>query len=270
LTKIQKQNEVIMKSNLLKTSLLLLFIMTTLFSCQTKSTVPNIEKAISDLTAKFPQLPRGKKNQLDFYKLIRTVTYGKNDFQLKLFCTPDSIEEKQQIIILVNSKSDYYAIPLFSNKYRDYWNFELEKPIDGVKKTNTTFEQEITKAINTLNLNDTLGTGAKVLDEMLISLLNCQSVRETDSKIFEAIWPTWYRDQPVDDCDSCIKRQRTNFRSIIQRIHQTENYYNYNAYVDLRNDRIYQIVNQGKDRGRKLKPEIKTYRQNCNETFHYE
>ena len=259
-----------MKSNLLKTSLLLLFIMTTLFSCHNKTSKPDIEKAISDLTDKFPQLQKGEKNQTDFYKLIRTVTHGKNDFQLQLFCTPDSIMDKQQIIILINSRGDYYAIPFFSNKYRDYWNFELEKPIVGVMKTNTTFEQEITKAINTLNLNDTIGTGAKVFDEMLLSLLNCQSIRETDSKLFEAIWPSWYKDQPVDDQDSCIKRQRTNFRSIVQRIHPNGNYYNYNAYIDVRNDRIYQIVNQGKNRGQKLKPEIKTYRQNCNESFHYE
>jgi len=231
---------------------------------------PNIEKAISDLTDKYPQLPKGKTNQTDYYKLIRSVTNGECNFQLQLRSTPDSIKDKQQIIILINQKNECYAIPFFSNKYRDYWNFELEKPIDGVKKTNTTFELEITKAINALNLNDTIGTGAKVLDEMLISLLNCQSIRETDSKIFEVIWPTWYREQPTDNWDSCITRQRKNFKSIVQRIHPTESYYNYNAYLDLRNDRIYQIVNQGKNRGRKLKPEIKTYRQNCNETFHYE
>ena len=139
-----------------------------------------------------------------------------------------------------------------------------------MKKTNTTFEKEITKAINTLNLNDTLGTGAKVFDEMLVTLLNCQVIKETDSDIFKGIWPTWYRDQPVDKCDSCLARQRKNFRSIVQIIHPDKNYYNYNAYLDLRNDRIYQIINQEKDRGRKLKPEIKTYRQNCNESFHYE
>jgi hypothetical protein len=259
-----------MKSNLLRTSLLVLFIMTTSFSCQRKSAKPDIEKAIADLTDKFPQLPKGKTNQSDFYKLTRTVTYGKNEFQLQLFSTPDSIKDKQQIIILMNSKGDYYAIPFFSNKYRDYWNFELEKPIAGVKKTNTTFEQEITKAINTLNLNDTIGTGAKVFEEMLLSLLNCQSIRETDSKLFEAIWPTWYKDQPEDDRDSCIKKQCANFRTIVKRIHQSENYYNYNAYLDVRNDRIYQIVNQGKDRGKKFKPEIKMYRQNCNKSFHYE
>jgi hypothetical protein len=258
-----------MKSTLLKILIFQLFVLTTLFSCKPTTAEPNIEKVITDLTEKFSQLPRGKSNQSDYYKLVRSVTNGECNFQLQLRSTPDSIKDKQQIIILINQKNECYAIPFFSNKYRDYWNFELEKPIDGVKKTNTTFEQEVNKAINALNLNDTIGTGAKVLDEMLISLLNCQSVRETDSKIFEAIWPTWYKEQPTDNCDSCITRQRTNFKSIVQRIHPTESYYNYNAYLDLNNVRIYQIVNQGKDRGRKIRPEIKTYRQNCNEALHY-
>ena len=220
--------------------------------------------AISDLTNKFPQLPRGKSNQLDFYKLVRTVIYGKNKFQLQLYSTPDSIEDKQQIINLINSKGDYYAIPLFSNKYRDYWNFEFEKPIEGVKRTNTTFEKEFTKAINVLNLNDTIGTGAKVLDETLISLLNCQSIRETDEPIFQSLDFTSNSDEPTEDSDSCIARLHKNFTAIKKGIHPSEYYYNYNAYLDTRNYRIYQIVNQGKNRGKRLKPEIKTYRQNCN------
>ncbi len=259
-----------MKSTLLKIIIFQLFVLTTLSSCKPTTAEPNIEKVITDLTDKFSQLPRGKSNQSDYYKLVRSVTNGECNFQLQLRSTPDSIEDKQQIIILINKKNECYAIPFFSNKYRDYWNFELEKPIDGVKKTNTTFEYEINKAINVLNINDTIGTGAKVLDEMIISLLNCQTIRETDSKIFTAIWPTWNKEQPIDDCDSCIARQRLNFKSIVQRIHPTANYYTYNAYIDLRNDRIYQIINQGKDRGRKIKPEIKTYRQNCNEALYYE
>jgi len=160
-----------MKSTLLKIFIFQLFVLTTLFSCKLTTAEPNIEKVITDLTDKFSQLPRGKSNQSDFYKLIRSVTNGECNFQLQLRSTPDSIKDKQQIIILINQKNECYAIPFFSNKYRDYWNFELEKPIDGVKKTNTTFELEITKVINALNLNDTIGTGAKVLDEMLILVL---------------------------------------------------------------------------------------------------
>lgn len=253
-----------MKSPLFKIFLLQLLILITFFSCKPRTAEPSIEKAISDLTNKFPQLPRGKSNQLDFYKLVRTVIYGKNKFQLQLYSTPDSIEEQQQIIILINSKGDYYAIPLFSNKYRDYWNFEFEKPLEGVKRTNTTFEKEFTKAINVLNLNDTIGTGARVLDETLISLLHCQSIRETDEPIFKSLDFTSNSDEPTEDSDSCIARLHKNFTAIKEGIHPSKYYYNYNAYLDMRNRRIYQIVNQGKNRGKRLKPEIKTYRQNCN------
>ncbi len=256
-----------MKSNILKTSLFLLFIVITLFSCQTKSTEPNIEKVICDLTNEFPQLPKGKPNQSDFYKLVRSVTNGECNFKLQLFSTPDSIKDKQQIIILINSKGNYCAIPLFSNKYRDYWNFEFEKPIEGVISTNTTFEKEFIKAINSLELNDTIGTGAKVLDEILLSLLHCQSIKENDSVFFERFSLTNYQDQPVEDFDSCRIRQRKNFKEILKGIHPRESYYNYNAYLDIRNDRIIQIINQGQNRKKKFNPQIKTFRQNCNTTF---
>ncbi|SHE54160.1 hypothetical protein SAMN05444405_10246 [Bacteroides luti] len=253
-----------MKSPLFKISLLQLLILITFSSCKPRTAEANIEKAISDLTNKFPQLPRGKSNQLDFYKLVRTVIYDKNKFQLQLYSTPDSIEDQQQIMILINPKGDYYAIPLFSNTYRDYWNFEFDKPIEGIKRINTTFEKEITKAINILNLNDTIDTGAKVLDETIISLLHCQVIRETDGPIFKALWPTYNSNEPIEDSDSCIARLQKNFTAIKKRIHPNEYYYNYNAYLDNRNCRIYQLVNQGKNRGKRLKPEIKTYRQNCN------
>ncbi|MEI8087573.1 MAG: hypothetical protein WCG93_15290 [Paludibacter sp.] len=238
--------------------------MTTLYSCQTKSTQPNIEKAISDLTDKYPQLPKGKTNQTDYYKLVRSVTNGESNFQLQLRSTPDSIEDKQQIIILINQKNECYAIPFFSNKYFDYWNFEFDKPNKEVKKTNTTFEKEFTKAINTLNLNDTLETSSKVINELFKSLLNCEQIKETDSIHFEGLSLTNCYDLPNENFDSCWTRQRKNFNSIKRLIHPSKSYYNYNAYLDNQNSRIYQIVNQEKDRWKKMKPSIKMYRQGCN------
>lgn len=253
-----------MKSTLLKIFIFQLFVLTTFFSCKPTTAEPNIEKVITDLTDKFSQLPRGKSNQSDYYKLVRSVTNGECNFQLQLRSTPDSIKERQQIIILINQKNECYAIPFFSNKYFDYWNFEFDKPNKGVKKTNTTFEKEFTKAINTLNLNDTLETSSKVIDELFKSLLNCEQIKETDSIHFEGLSLTNCYDQPNENFDSCWIRQRKNFNSIKRLIHPSKSYYNYNAYLDNQNSRIYQIVNQEKDRWKKMKPSIKMYRQGCN------
>lgn len=253
-----------MKSPLLKMLFLQFLILTTFFSCKSTTSQPNIEKAISDLTDKFSQLPRGASNQTDYYKLVRTVIFGENNFQLQLRSTPDSIKDKQQIIILINQKNECYAIPFFSNKYFDYWNFEFDKPIKGIKKTNTTFEKEFTKAINTLNLNDTHETSSKVINELFKSVLNCEQIKETDSIHFEGLSLTNYHNQPTENFDSCWIRQRKNFNSIKLLIHPSKNYYNYNAYLDNQNSRIYQIINQGKDRWKKMKPIIKMYRQGCN------
>lgn len=264
LTPIRKQKEAIMKSTFFKIFILLLFVLTTFFSCQLPTAEPNVEKVITDLTDRFSQLPRGKSNQSDYYKLIRSVTNGKCNFQLQLRSTPDSIKDKQQIIILINQKKECYAIPLFSNKYFDYWNFEFDKPTKGVEKTNTTFEKEFTRAINTLNLNDTLETSSKVINELFTSLLNCELVRETDSIHFEGVRFNYCYNQSTENFDSCWARQRKNFNSIKRIIHPRESYYNYNAYMDNQNSRIYQIINLEKDRWKKMKPSIKMYRQGCN------
>jgi len=238
-------------------------ILSSFLGCQQDTTTPNIEKAITDLTEEFTQLPKCISNPTDFYKLVRSVTMGESNVQLQLRNTPDSVKDKQQIIIIIDPKGKYYAIPFFSNTYRDYWNFKLDKPIPGVKKTNTTFEHELNKALDTLNLNDTLGTRGEVITEILISLLNCDKVSDYDSSRFVGIFPVDNYSIPAEELDSCYVRLRRNFIAIRNEIHPSENYRNYNAYWDQDNGRIYQINNQGRNWEKKQDLQITVYRQDC-------
>ena len=68
---------------------------------------------------------------------------------IELFSQPDSVNDKQQIILITNSKLQSYGIPLLSN----------------TGKPNTTFEKELNMCFTTINLNDTIGTSARVLRE---------------------------------------------------------------------------------------------------------
>ena len=126
------------------------------FNCNTDSDKYNPELAITGLIQKFPQLPRGKSNQTAFYEHIRTVSFGNNGLlQLQLWATPDSVEEKQQILILINEKKEPYALPLFSNLYKSYWNFEFEvSPTDTSTYVNTTFQKEFTSAFDSLGFTE--------------------------------------------------------------------------------------------------------------------
>jgi len=69
---------------------------------------------------------------------------------------------------------------------------------------------------------------------------------------------------PVEVDDSCNKRQKRNFVAILKVIHPSEYYYNYCAYWDRYNDRIYKLDTKGKGFSRNLKFKIKVYRMGCN------
>jgi len=252
-----------MKTNI-KIYLTILLFTITFCGCRNTKVEPNIEKAINDLTDKFTQLPKGKSKQIDFYKLIRTVIIGDKNIKLQLYSAIDSLNEHQQIILIINPIGKYYAIPFLTNTYFDYWNFEFDKPILNVKKTNTTFETEFIKALDTLNLNDSIETKNMIFNEIMFSLIQCERISESDSSKFESISLKNNNKLPVEDEDSCYKRQKRNFEAILKVIHPLEYYYNYCAYWDRYNDRIYQLDNNGKVFSKNSKFKIKVYRMGCN------
>lgn len=235
--------------------------MTTLSSCMQTSIETKVEKALSDLTDKFTQLPKGKSNQTDFYVHIRTVE--RNGFQIQLWSTPEYIEDQQKIVVFINPNGLYSAIPFFSNTYRDYWDFEFDQPIPNLKRVNTTFDTELRNTYKLLNLKEasTTETTETVINELFISVLQCKCIERSDSVIFKSQLMTTTNDLPMEDLDSCFKRKELNKNDILSKIglNKTGNYNS--AYFDESNGRIYLIQYDLKQR--ELNFSIKVYRQDC-------
>lgn len=242
--------------------LIIALIIVTLVACQPKNDSQNIEKTIVELANKFPQLPKGNGKQTEYYKLVRSVSIENNNIQIQLRSAPDSIEDPQQIIIITNLKGQHYAIPFLSNSYRDYWNFQFDTPIPNLQRTNTTFEKELKVALDTLNLNDTIGTAGKLISELLFSVLHCRTIYESDSSALHVIHLIDNNLIPVANTDSCFVRLKKNYKAISDEIHPKDYIDNYNAFWDKENGRIYQISNRNGWR-RKLKLSIKVYREDC-------
>ena len=241
-----------------------LLVFTLLLGCKKINNEPNVEKSISDLTNNFPQFRKGKSKQTEYYKLVRTVTYGENEFKLQLRSEPDSLNDPQKILVLINSRNECYSIPFFSNTYRDYWDFKNEATIPNVKKTKTNFNNEFTLALDSLRLNDTLGTGNRVITEMMFSLLNCTRVTEKDS----AEVCSGYSNSNYDLEDELFdiktkKRLRNNYAELSKDWHKHKCCPDYNSYYDTENYRIYQIINNEGFYKKPLKLKIKCYRQNA-------
>jgi hypothetical protein len=246
-----------------KKILILMLTVSFFLGCSQWSNRSDLEKTLSDLTDRFPQLPKSKSNLTDFYKPVKTIIIGNNDFQLQLRSTPRTFDDRQQIIIITNSKGQHYAIPFFSNRYRDYWNFQFDSPDLRVKPTNTTFEKELMKALDTLNINDTIGTGGSVIHIMLSSLLNCLRITEIDSIYIMGELENYTNDQNLmEETDSfCFERRKKNFKAIFDKFNPGESFFK-DVYWDEYNNRIYQFDSKF-DYKKILKLSFKVYRQDC-------
>jgi hypothetical protein len=231
------------------------------FSCRQAAKQPTVEKALSALTERFSQLPKAKENQAEFYKLIRSVTIGPADVELQLRSTSDTIKNPQSIIIFINRDKQVFGLPLLSNEYRDYWNFLFDTVFRKLKPANTTFQKELQHCIDTLGLNDTLGTAAKVIDEMLTSLLQCRRIYDCDSSELQGLRSYINYDFPEEENDTCQARFKRSWEAIYSEMHPEEFFIVRNAYWDEKNGRIYQF--DSPKRKAKLKVGVRVYRQDC-------
>ncbi len=229
-------------------------------SCRQKDNQTNIEKALSNTISKFPQFPNG---QSSYYRLVRSVTIGDNSIEIQLRSSPDTLDDPQKIIIVINKSKKLYAIPLFSNTYQDYWDFQFDSVLSSVKPINTTFEKELKTCLTKLNLYDTLGTAGQVINEILVSLLQCKQVTDADSLNLQSVVLTNNYTLPYENNDNCHKRLRENWQEMKKAFHPKDYIINYNAYWDERNKRVYQFDLKNLSRKEKLEFTIRNYRLDC-------
>ncbi|MDR6762267.1 hypothetical protein J2Y38_002478 [Flavobacterium sp. 2755] len=233
---------------------ILLFLVT--ISCIQKEEA-DVKKSIKNIIERFPQLKTNKDKFGNDYKFVKSVKNGKFNFEIQLFSEPDSIKGSQEIIVFVNSKKECYAIPFFSNKYKDYWEFPFDKQIPNVQKINSTFTLELNNALNKLTAKEKDKENIKyeITNDLLYSILNCQNLEERDSTlVYRTMYPN--SDLPNEDYDESHIRLKKNYSLMLKEWHPEENIINYNCYLDRKNYRIYQLNYYNKP-----KFKVKTYRQ---------
>jgi hypothetical protein len=157
---------------------LILVVFYTIVGCKQRNSERHL---LVELINEFPQLKGSSQSSSNDFHLVRKVSFGEPSICIELFSQPDSVDDKQQFILVTNSKLQSYGIPLLSNTFRDYWNFLFDSLNSSTEKTNTTFERELNMCFNTLNLNDTIGTPSKIVHELLYSVLYCQEIELSDS-----------------------------------------------------------------------------------------
>ena len=189
--------------------LLLFLFLISFISCRQPENQPDVEATLRHLIKRFPQLPSGSEKLSDYYKLIRSVSLGSSGIELQLRSTPDTLNGSQSIVLITNGNEEIYGVPLLSNEHRSYWNFLFDTKLPSEKSINTTFQMELQTAIDTLGLNDTLGTASKVIDEMLTSLLQCRRIYDGDSAEIHSIRLYSNHNLPEEDSDTCMSRLKS-------------------------------------------------------------
>jgi len=244
-------------------SILLSFSPVLFIACEHKSNQMDIEESLLNTLSKFPQLAKSGGNQYSFYKPVRSVILGENGIEIQLRSAPDTLEDPQKLIVVINRTKDIYVIPLFSNTYHDYWEFQFDSVLTAVKRVNSTFDQELHNCLLQLKLYDTLGTAGKVIYEMMISLLQCQQIAKNDSLKLSSINLTNNYELPYENSDSCFNRIQKNWQEISQILNNTNDKQYYDAFLDRSNHRVYMFNFMNFRRKQKIEFGIKTYRQDC-------
>ncbi|MGE5109118.1 MAG: hypothetical protein ACM3H8_16390 [Sphingobacteriales bacterium] len=235
----------------------------TLLGCRRQS---EDTTTIENLTNRFPQLKIVSNYRSNDYSLIRSVSFAKPSITIKLYSQPNSVDDKQEIILVTNSGLYSYAIPLFSNTYQDYWMFQFDTLSKNTKPINTTFEKELNICLDTLHLNDTIGTAGKVVNEILYSLLHCRDFDLSESSNFKVILMNINNSIPEEDSDSCYKRLKRNWEIISEEMDPNKAIIYKHSYWDKNNARIYRFDFEKFKRKQKNYFKLSTFRLDC--TWH--
>ena len=225
----------------MKIKTILLFTLFIFIGCEKKKE-PNIEIALSEVISKFPQLPKGGINHYQFDKSIKN---GKYNFEIQLYSEPDNIKDPQKIMVLINSKKECYAIPFFSNTYKDYWEFRNEKKSQSSKKARTSFTKQYIEALNVLNIN-TSKICHVLTNDVVVSLLNCDRITKNNSHFLKNL--VFLNNKSLESHESSKElkeKSLKNYKEIISTDNSDLNF-NYNqipvGYLDYNNYRFHQIV----------------------------
>ncbi|MBZ0097717.1 MAG: hypothetical protein K8F30_01455 [Taibaiella sp.] len=209
----------------------------------------------------FSTFPMLKQTNDSSCKLIRSVFVADIEVELKLYKLPDNRGDIQKLVVVTNGSGKQYVIPLFSNFYRDYWDFDngLAGEFPG---SNSTFCREFNRCLSILEL-DTIGK--TVFSEMIFSLLHCQKLNDVDSA-----GPTIYMvensNYPYETTDGCFQRMKRDWRKIVDRLYpQGRTTVSYPVYQDGDNKRIYQLIDSAHFSRKGFS--IIVYRTDCNEAL---
>lgn len=222
-------------------------------SCNGNSESKTFE-AIKAAKNKFPDLAilDGKE-----YELVRSLSIPNPQVQIQLFQLANSPDRLQQMLVISNGNNQFYAIPVPSIRFKNYWNFVYDTSLKKSPNAFPTFETEFNKALDTFKLNAGYH-GAEVLNEVFVSVLQARVINKTDS-----VNLTIKRSGEVLPPDTCLTVDKQNYKAIASSALADSLKYHYRGSVFLTGSKIFNIQYTPLKRSKKIYYKIDIYRQPC-------
>jgi len=199
----------------------------------------------------------GILDELNSYHYLES-TLDKSGLEIQLWKKGKLFKEGSRIIVFV-FKNKGYAIPLLTNDYKKYWNFQIDNNQTDVSNLNTTFENELSNMIERLNLKDSVKMTSGSISSLFLGLMHCRVVYESDkNEIIKGSLECTETDSVKKTIES--KHLSEIINSMTLKMKKGKTIVINNAVWDQYDHRIYQVNGDSLWLSRKFHPCLSVYR----------
>lgn len=206
--------------------------------------------------------------QIKDYKLYRSILIRNDSIRISYFrpenteFRPGNTQFHLPVIVSVRNEQTGQSkeIHIYPNECKAHWNFENEQKSKRNRYSTSLFEREFLSAVNELNLNDKHNTANHILNEIMTSVLHCETL---DISQLEGLEDTPFTGSNQEENPStCEVRIQKNKAEIRKRLNVNGCFSIF--YWDEENERVYEI-NYDNYRSHQVmkKLNLKVYRFSC-------
>ena len=237
----------------------LFFLMILIISCKQKE-ISSIKMAQNEMAKRYKStIFSVDKEKFSFFRSIK----NNRNFEIQLWTKDKRLSGlyEEEIIYINHNKA--FAIPLFSNNNRNFWNFDNDdSTANKLNEESQTFKNEFYNMLLCFNITDLLSIAKDLLFETFEILQNNNKVYKNDE--YEITIELLSRNNTNSEKDIINTR---NSKKIIEEIYsEIRDYNSYwmnlptNSIWDKFNGRVYKIPKRTFKNGKELLDSIKVFR----------
>jgi hypothetical protein len=222
---------------------IILFLLISLVSCNSKKEDSQTEKAFSDLAKRYDALKIPADSVYSsYYDHLISFDNHKVKMKFEIFQRKD---EKESFVLMVEYRNKMRAIPVFPYGNKCYWNYENEKNNCGSSTLN--FQNEYNQMLRDLSLDDSSKLILYPYSIISNNILSHETLRSQDSTdiLNEDQWCIDAKEKSFVE-----KRNQKNLRDLMRLIYPTEHVQRFFAEKDPWSEHVFLVEKRKKPNGK--------------------